>query len=196
MKEEIFKHGYYETEFLKTLGFKHIGDNVKIAKNCTIVGFENISIGDNVQIDGNCYLIAQSGFITIGKYIHINRGCYFSASGGILMEDFSGLASNVTIYSATDDYLGASLTGSVVPSKYRILHKGVVRIGKHVLIGTGSVILPNTTLSEGCSLGALSLVTSNKTLEEWTVYYGNPVKKYTKRKTNALDLERQLENER
>jgi len=39
-------------------------------------------------------------------------------------------------------------------------------------------------------------VTSNKTLEEWTVYYGNPVKKYTKRKTNALDLERQLENER
>jgi len=192
MKANPFTHDYYNSEELKNLGFKKIGENVKIAKNCTIIGLENISIGSNVQIDGGVCLIANTGFLNIGNYVHISNGCYLSCSGGINMEDFSGLAAKVSIYSATDDYLGNGLTNCTVPDHLRILRSGVVNIGRHCLIGTNAVILPNATLAEGSSVGAMSLILENKKLDPWKVYFGIPAKPIKRRKQNVLDLEKEI----
>ena len=41
-------------------------------------------------------------------------------------------------------------------------------------IGTCSVILPNLTINQGVAIGALSLV--RKSLDEWNIYAGNPLK--------------------
>ena len=57
----VFEHGYYTTDDLLEFGFKKV-ENVEIAKNCIIVGLENITIGDNVQIDSGTYLIVKRGF--------------------------------------------------------------------------------------------------------------------------------------
>jgi galactoside O-acetyltransferase len=70
---------------------------------------------------------------------------------------------------------------------------GTVSIGRHSIVGTGSVILPNIIVKDGATVGALSLV--NKDLDEWGLYVGVPVKKIKIRdKTKILELENQFFN--
>ena len=181
-----FNAEYYTEKELRTFGFKSIGENVKIAKNATIVGLSNISIGDNVIIDAFCSIIATShGQLKIGSFIHIGSFCHLlAAGGGIEMKDFSGLSQDVKVYAKTDDYSGQSLTNPTVPDKYKSVKNGKVIISEHVIIGSGSVILPNVVIGEGTAVGALALVTSN--LDSWTIYIGNPLKKLSKRSKQLL----------
>ncbi|GEM_PF-2672021 len=41
-------------------------------------------------------------------------------------------------------------------------------------IGANSIIMPNVTISEGATIGALSLVKPNTILKPWTYYGGIP----------------------
>lgn len=189
-----FNPGYYRDDELANFGFKSIGTNVMIAKNCTIVGLENISIGSNVRIDGYSAIIAPGeGWINIGSFIHISGWCYLSAGDGIIMEDFSGLSQGVKVYSRTDDYTGHHLTNPTVPEKYTGITRGTVTLKKHVIIGSGTVILPKVTIGEGSSVGAQSLVT--RSLESWGVYFGSPVKRLKARSQRLLELENELMKE-
>ena len=173
---KFFETGYYNEVDLEGAGFKRIGRNVRIAKNCTIAGLENISIGDNVIIDAYCTIVAvDKGFLNIGSYVHIGGYCLLSAGDGIVFHDFSGLSQGVKIYSRTDDYTGKYLTNPTVPEQYTGLTKGRVEIQSYVVIGAQSVILPCVTIEEGTSVGALSLV--NRNLPGWGIYFGNPLKK-------------------
>ncbi|WP_173391151.1 acyltransferase [Pararhodospirillum photometricum] len=185
-----FDQGYFESEDLMAFGFKKIGKNVKIAKNSTIIGLNNIEIGSNVRIDGNVVISSYSGYISIGNYIHIGSGCYIGCSGGVTLSDFSGLSQDVKIYSSSDDYSGKSLTNPTVPHNYLNVKVAHVFLGKHVIIGSGSVILPGVSIEDGSSVGALSLV--SKSLEGWGVYAGAPAKKIKKRSDDLLRLEEQL----
>jgi len=179
-----FEHGYYQTEDLKNFGFKSLGDNVKIAKNCIIIGLENISIGSNVQIDSGVHLIAARGPLDLGNYIHISAGCYFSCRGGIILKDYCGLATKVSIYSSSDDYTGEYLTNPTVPQEFTKHFTALTVLEEHVIVGTGTSILPGSNIGQGCSVGAMSLVTRD--LEEWGVYFGSPVKRIKKRKKDLL----------
>jgi acetyltransferase-like isoleucine patch superfamily enzyme len=185
-----FNQGYYETEALLKFGFKSVGENVKIAKNTTIIGLSNISLGNNIRIDGNVVIAANSGSLTLGNYIHIGGGCYLGCAGGITMCDFSGLSQGTSIYSGTDDYSGASLTNPTVPLKYLKIKLASVKLGKHVIVGAGTVILPGVTIGDGSSVGALSLVT--KSLDDWGIYFGTPAKKLKARRKDILRLEEEL----
>ena len=190
----MFNPGYYTENDLTNAGFKSVGKNVSIAKNCTIIGLPNISIGDNVRIDGYCSIIAAgTGYVTLGSYIHMGGYCMLSAGDGIVMDDFSGLSQGVRIYSRTDDYSGKFLTNPTVPEKYIGITQGKVELRKHVIIGSGSVILPKVTIGEGSSVGALSLVTKN--LDDWGVYFGSPAKRLKRRSKKLLELEEELRKE-
>lgn len=189
-----FDPGYYSDSELKEFDFKKVGRNVRIAKNCTIIGLANISIGDNVRIDGYCSIIAaDNGYLNIGSFVHIGGYCMLSAGDGIEMSDFSGLSQGVRIYSRTDDYTGSYLTNPMVPEKYTGVTGGKVLLERHVIIGTGSVILPNVCIGEGASVGALSLVTKN--LDSWGMYFGSPAKKLKNRSKRLLEHEAELMNE-
>lgn len=189
-----FNSGYYNEDDLHGAGFKALGRNVQIAKNCTIIGLENIEIGDNVRIDGYCSIIVVGGgWLRLGSYIHIGGYCLLSAGDGIEMNDFSGLSQGVRIYSGTDDYSGEFLTNPTVPEEFKSITRGEVIIGRHVIIGSGSVILPKVSIGDGVSVGALSLV--NKSLESWGVFFGSPVRRLRDRSKRLLDLERKFKHE-
>jgi galactoside O-acetyltransferase len=185
-----FDEGFYHETDLRQFGFKQVGNDVRIARNCTIIGLHNISIGDHVRIDSNVVIAAGSGELVIGSYIHIAAGCYLSAVGGLVLHDFSGLSQGVKIYTATDDYSGETLTNPTVPKQFKNVEVARVVLGKHVIIGAGAVILPGCEIGEGSSVGALSLVT--KSLEPWGVYFGSPVKRLKARSQKLLELEQQL----
>ncbi len=185
-----FDRGFYASEELRTFGFAEVGDEVRISKTCTIIGLANIRIGSHVRIDDKVTIIAESGRVSIGSYIHIGECCYLSGQGGITLSDFCGLSQGITIYSVTDDFTGDHLTNPTVPKEFLGLKIAAVFLGRHVIIGSGSVILPGCTIGEGSSVGALSLVT--KSLDAWGVYVGAPARRVTARSKRLLDLERQL----
>lgn len=185
--------GFYSDDELKSMGFLHIGRNVKLSKMAQFYNTGNISIDDNSRIDDFCILSAGKSGIKIGKNVHI--ACYCSLIGEALIEmhDFSGLSSKVAVYSSSDDYSGLSLTNPTVPSKYKKVQNGNVILQKHVIVGAMSVILPNVTIGTGSAIGALSLVT--KSCEEFGIYIGNPAKFFKKRSQRLIELEKQFYTE-
>jgi dTDP-4-amino-4,6-dideoxy-D-glucose acyltransferase len=177
---------YSETE-LQTLGFRSMGSNVSISRKSSLYGISRISIGNNVRIDDFCVLSAGIGGIEIGNYVHIAIFTSLQGDGKITLQDFAGISSRVSIYSSNDDYFGKFMSNPTVPSKYTNVTHADVFIGKHVLVGSGSVLLPGITLNTGSAIGALSLV--NEDCDEFYIYKGNPAKKILKRSKQLLKLE-------
>lgn len=183
---------FYSEEELKEIGLAKYGKNVLISRNAVLYNPELLEIGDNVRIDD---FTTISGKVVLGDYIHIAQFCgLYGGTEGIFMEDFSGLSSRVVIYATSNDYSGEYLTNPTVPAKYKSGDKNAtVRLGKHVIVGTTSVVLPGVTIGEGCSLGAMSMC--SKSLEPWGVYVGSPVKRIKERSKKLLELEAQLRAE-
>jgi acetyltransferase-like isoleucine patch superfamily enzyme len=67
-----------------------------------------------------------------------------------------------------------------------------VTLGKHVIIGSGSVVLPGVDLGEGVAVGALSLIT--RPLEPWGICAGTPVRRIRDRSKALLNEERRYLN--
>jgi len=175
---------------LKRIGFASLGCNVLISENAKFYGAGRISIGDNVRIDDFCILSAGEGGIRIGNFVHIAAYSSLIGHSEIFLDDFSGLSSRVSIYSSSDDYSGETLTNPTVPSRYKNVTHAPVRVGKHVIIGSGSVILPGVTIGNGAAIGSLSLVTRD--CESFFIYAGIPARRIKQRSRKLLDLETQL----
>lgn len=175
---------------IESMGFASVGENVLISDRASFYNCANISLGNNVRIDDFCVLSAGTGGIAIGSYVHLAVFSSLIGSGKITLSDFSGISSRVSIYSSNDDYSGASLTNPTVPSQFSGVTHVDVFLGKHVIVGSGSVILPGVTLEEGVAVGALSLVT--KSCKAFGIYVGNPAKFIKERKRGLLDLEKAL----
>jgi acetyltransferase-like isoleucine patch superfamily enzyme len=176
-------------EELQKYGFKSIGDNVLISDKVSIYSPHLIEIGNNVRID-DFVILSPATSLVIGNYIHI--GCYSSiiGKGPIVLEDFVGISGRVSIYSSSDDYTGMSMTNPMIPNEFKKVTNGKIHLKKHVIVGTGSVILPNVTIEMGCSIYAQSLVKSN--CEELGVYAGNPLRLVGKRLKKFLEYEKKF----
>jgi galactoside O-acetyltransferase len=172
---------FYSQKELLSIGFASLGNNVKISKKTSIYGAEHMSIGNNVRIDDFCIL---SGNIAIGSNIHISAYVALYGSGGITLEDYTGISPRSTVYSAMDDFSGDCLIGPIHPTEYTNVHKGQVIIKKYAQIGTHSVVFPNITIGEGSVVGAMTLV--NKSLDAWGIYVGQPAKFLKTRKKGLL----------
>ncbi len=172
-------------EQLIACGFKSLGQHVKISDKAAIYNADQIEIGDHSRIDDFCSI---SGKVTMGRNVHIAVYCNVAGGElGINFHDFSGLAYGCHIFTQSDDYSGSSLTNPTVPDKYKKESKLPIVIGKHVIIGTNSLVFPGVTVAEGTSIGALSMVT--KSTQEWSVYVGRPAKRVKARKNDLLKLE-------
>lgn len=182
--------GMLTRDQIQELGFAHVGDNCRLSDKASYYNCKQISLGNDVRIDDFCVLSAGAGGIVIGNYIHIAAFSLLIGAGKIMMNDFSGLSSRVSIYSSSDDYSGASMTNPMVPAEFTNVTHADVNIGRHVIIGSGSVVLPGITLEEGVAVGALSLVT--KKCQSFGIYSGVPAKRIKERKRDFLELERKF----
>ena len=175
---------------LKEMGFATLGRNVLISDKASIYNPSRISIGDFSRIDDFSIISAGNGGIEIGRNVHIASFSSLIGAEKITLADFSGLSSRVSIYSSSDDYSGAAMSNPTVPNKYTKVSNRPIYIGRHALVGSGSIILPGANLADGSCLGALSLLT--KKTEDNSTYSGCPAKLIKKRKTGFLELEKQL----
>ena len=183
---------YFSAKELQTLDLASLGEDVRISRLASIYNPGRISIGNHVRIDDFCVLSAGEGGIEIGNYIHIAVYCSLIGAGKIAVYDFSNLSSRVSVYSSNDDYSGMYMTNPMVPDEYTgVTHDDVI-IGKHTIVGSGSVILPGAKLEEGTAVGSLSLVKNKYTCQSFGIYAGVPVRRIGERKRDLLELEKQL----
>jgi acetyltransferase-like isoleucine patch superfamily enzyme len=179
---------YMTEKEISKYGFKKIGKNVQISTKASYYNCDQIEIDDYSRIDDYSVL---SGKIKIGRFVHIAPGCLVAGGEkGVIMGDFSGLAYHVIIFSQSDDYSGLTMTNPTVPDRYKREKKLAVIIGRHVIIGTGSIVFPGVNIADGCSIGALSCV--QKSTEPFGIYTGNPAIRIKDRKKNILALEKKF----
>lgn len=181
-------NSFYPEDELNQLGLKDCGRNVLISRKTSIYGAENIKVGNNVRIDDFCIL---SGNIVIGDFVHIAAyTALYGGDKGIIIDDYAGLSSRISVYSQNDDYSGETMTNPMIPNEYRNVTSEKVIISKHAIIGSGCIILPGVTLKEGSAFAALSLI--NRDANQWSVNAGIPFKEIKKRSRNLLDLEKKF----
>jgi galactoside O-acetyltransferase len=175
---------FYDREELEKIGFKSLGDNVLISDKASIYNAKNIDIGSNVRID-DFVILSPSSEMIIGDYVHI--ACYASiiGKGKIIIGDFVGISGRVSIYSSSDDYTGLAMTNPMVPEKFKKVNNGDVILGKHTIIGAGSVILPNVVLEYATSVGSHSFIKINTNM--FDIVAGVPAKFIKKRKNIHLN---------
>ncbi len=177
--------GYLNQTDLEAFGFARLGKNVKISDKAAIYNADRIVLGDNCRIDDFSTL---SGKITMGRNVMISALCHIAGgTPGLELSDFATLAYGVKIMSQSDDYSGQTMTGPTVPAEYKQETKKSSRLGRHVIVGTNSVILPGVDVADGCSVGAMSLVT--KSTAAWSIYAGCPARRLKGRKKDLLALE-------
>lgn len=180
--------GTLSREQIESMGFARVGRDVRLSDRASFYNCPQIAIGDNVRIDDFCVLSAGVGGIEIGSHIHIAVYTSLIGAGLIRLGDFANLSSRVSIYSSSDDYSGEYMTNPTVPGQFTHVSSAPVEIGRHVIIGAGSVVLPGTCLEEGVAVGALSLV--NRNCEAFGIYAGTPARRVKQRSRQLLTLER------
>ncbi len=174
---------------LKEIGFQKLGKQVKISDKASIYNPQKISIGDYSRIDDFTIISSGEGGILIGRNVHI--ACHNSIIGAekIVIEDFAGISSHSSIYSSTDDFSGNFLTGPTIPKEYTNVFSKPIIIRKHVIIGSGCIVLPGVEIGLCSAVGAHSLV--NKYVEPFSIYSGIPAKKLKARNSKCLELEKE-----
>lgn len=178
---------YLSEDVLQAMGFAELGKNVKISDKAAIYGAEKMRIGDNSRIDDFCVV---SGKVEMGRNVHLAPFCLVAGGEpGISFGDFSGLAYGTKIFAQSDDYSGRTMTNPTVPREWKAEQFAKVEVGRHVIVGTDSVICPGVILAEGTAVGAMSLVLQST--DAWSIYVGNPARRLRDRKRDLLELERE-----
>jgi galactoside O-acetyltransferase len=157
-----------------------------IGRHCLIhetVQFFNASkvfLGDNVRIDCFSILSAGPNGLYIGNHVHLGAGCYLFGGGGkILLEDFSGLSSRVSLFTASDEFTDGCLFGACIPERYRKVTKGDVTLRINAGVGAGSVVLPGVTIGFNARVGALTVV--GKDVPDHELIAGNSPRRVRRR---------------
>lgn len=180
---------FLEQDELALIGLGRVGAGVLVSRHAVLHNPANILLGNNVRIDDFCVITAGDDEpVSVGSWVHLAAFSALFGRGGIAISDFATLSSRVSVYSANDDYSGEHMTNPMVPSAYTGVVTAPVTIGRHVVVGASSVVLPGTTISDGCSVGALSLVRG--VLEPWGIYAGVPARRIRDRSRHLLELEK------
>lgn len=175
---------------LIAMGFAGFGSNVLLSDKASYYNCGKIRLGNNVRVDDFCVLSAGEGGIEIGSYVHIAVYTSLIGRGKIGIGDFANLSSRVSVYSSTDDFSGAAMSNPTVPEVLTNVYHADVSIERHVIIGSGAIVLPGVTLREGAAVGALSLIKQD--CETFGIYAGVPAQRKGERKRDLLVLAERL----
>jgi galactoside O-acetyltransferase len=170
------------------MGFARVGRNVRLDRSVRLFGIERIAIGDHTRIDAFCILSAGAGGIAIGRNVHVAAYGAMVGRGPIVLGDFANLSQRCSIFGSSDDYTGSAMTNPTVPEAFTRVEHGPVTLGRHVIMGCGTVVLPGVAIGLGAAIGALSLVRGD--VPDFAIMAGIPARRVGERKRDLLALER------
>jgi galactoside O-acetyltransferase len=169
-----------------------LGSHAIIGKTVRIRKPQQCRIGDYSIIDDFSYI---SCALTTGCFTHIGaQAVIIGGTAHVSIGDFVNIAPGCRLVAASHDFSKGGLCGPTIPEEFCAPSVTAdIRIDDHVLLGTGTVILPGCHLPEGMATGAMTLVTPSMKLKPWTVYAGVPARVLKPRAaTGILDAARCL----
>jgi len=182
---------YLDENDLKKLGVKSVGTNVRVSEHATIVGLANVTLGSNIRIDSHVVILSRRGEFKVGNNVHIEPASSVVAHRGVTLGNYSTISHGVRLYTESADYSGASFTNVFPDGRFLNPKAGPIVVGDHVIIGGNSVVMPGVTIGEGAAIGALSFVRDS--VDGWTIYAGNPMRRLGERSTEIRDIARRIE---
>ena len=188
MNNNTKKSSHYMPDELNAIGLAKFGEGLLIDRSVRFYNPGHIYIGSNVRIDAYCVLSASEAGIYIGNHVHLSVGVTMVGQEKITIEDFCGFSVRACVFSSNDDYSGGYMTNPTIPDEFRNAKNAEVIFRRHVIVGAGSIILPGVIIGIGASIGALSLV--NKSVPEFMIVSGNPIRKIGIRDRRVLEKEK------
>jgi acetyltransferase-like isoleucine patch superfamily enzyme len=163
---------------------RKLGKDVIIEVGAKAIGWQNISIGDRSAIDRNVILETgiidktkfmvydkkvtpkvKEGELIIGRGCHISKNVIIQSFGGVMIGDFTGIASGAKIYSLSHHYKNMKCDDEIIykftpfaPPTEQSLIKGPVILEGSNALGLNSVILPGVTVGKNSWIGVCSYV--------------------------------------
>lgn len=167
--------------------FAEVGNNPRIFPSVVVINGENAVLGDNVFIDD--FVVFNGGCKTrIGNNVHIASFTAIVGGGELHVGDFCGFGAGCRMITGSDDFSGQSLTNPTVPIEFRKVELGKITVGRHVMLGTNCIVLPNVTIGDGAIVSAGSII--DRDLDPWSLFVGTNPRRIGKRdKDRILALE-------
>jgi acetyltransferase-like isoleucine patch superfamily enzyme len=164
-----------------------LGKDVIIDVGAKAIGWQAISIDDNSWIDRNVILetgfidktkfmvyvkktssVIKEGELRIGKGCHISKNVVIQSQGGVMIGDYSGIASGAKIYSLSQHYKNVEFDDGKIykftplaPPEDQSLIQGAVILEGNNGVGLNSVILPGVTIGKNSWVGVCSYVVND-----------------------------------
>jgi acetyltransferase-like isoleucine patch superfamily enzyme len=174
----VMRAAYWKSRVFK------LGKDVTIEVGAKAIGWKNISIGDHSAIDRNVILETgivdktklmvynkketskvKDGELIIGRSCHISKNVIIQSFGGVMIGDFTGIASGAKIYSLSHHYKNMKFEDEIIYkfSPFAPLSEQSLIIGSVILegnnaLGLNSVILPGVTVGKNSWIGVCSYV--------------------------------------
>lgn len=173
-----------ENIFFDKRDLKFCGEGVIIGKTVRIRNPKEVSIGDGTIIDDFCYISCSAD---IGNNCHIASHVNISGGGGhLVVGNYVGIASGCSLNTQSSDYLTASFELPSIPKENRFGGYGkCISFGDHVVLGAGTIVLPNVSLPEGVATAAQTIL-REKSYDPWCLYAGRDSKKLLRRNNKKL----------
>lgn len=113
-----------------------------------------------------CVIIGNTKNVKFGNNISLGGGIVLFASESIEIGDHTMIAMNVILHTATHNYLRHPMWMERIDRP--------IKIGKHVWIGIGAIIMPGVIVEDFAVVGAGSVVVEN--VPRGSIVVGNPAR--------------------
>lgn len=145
----------------------YLGKDVEIDPSSSV---NNVIIGDNVRIAKRCSVFGSpDNLLEIGSDSYVGMNSILNGYASKLI-----IGSNVSIAQNVNIMVDSGPNASLPMQRIFPIVKKPVTIGNHVWIGSGSIIMPGVALGEFCVVAANSYV--NESFEPYTIIGGNPAR--------------------
>lgn len=143
--------------------------NVLIDQSIFFAHPKGIELRSFAYIDKNVHLMSNTA--KIGRRVHIAPKVFVSGGGDFTAHDYSCVATNTSIITATEVLKdGARCSGPMVSADQRNVMRGKVILHKDAFIGAAAIILPDVEIAQGSVVAAG--VTISKNTDPWGIYVG------------------------
>lgn len=161
---------------LRLLGKKiSVGQGTTLSWRAVLVpGSGSISIGKNCYIGDWVVINTYGGDITIGDNVSINYFCVLYGHGGLTIGNDCRIAAHTVIVPTEHNYSRKD----ILIRKQKNSHRGIA-LGNDVWVGSNVTILDGSNVSDGCVIGANSVVKG--IMDSYGIYVGSPAKKVKER---------------
>jgi len=141
---------YLRVGFLKRYLY-YAGEGLRINKGNIFFHSEKVTLGNNFLLNIDCVLEAAAG-IEIGNDVSFGPGC--------------------KVWSISHEFKSKD---SLI-SQQAWVKSDKITIGNDVWLGANVIVLPESSIPDGCVVGAGAIITKHSKLQPYGVYVGNPLR--------------------